>query len=114
MFLNHLNQNTPSTPRVWLRFSDVDFHSTLFKIMVRNGLILNHDFKEDLVILHFFTLNMDETLIRLKKFATLLPKYFLAETPRVLALMRLGRQSAEKERISEIKRTFKLKKLQTN
>jgi hypothetical protein len=49
---------------------------------------------------------MDETLIRLKKFATLLPKYRIAETPQALALMRFGRQSAEKERISEINRTF--------
>jgi hypothetical protein len=32
-----------------------------FKIMVRNGLILNHDFKEDRVILHVFLLFMDET-----------------------------------------------------
>ncbi|MGN7396498.1 hypothetical protein [Peribacillus frigoritolerans] len=80
MFLNHLIQNTPSTPRVWLQFSDVDFHSSLFKIMVRNGLILNHDFKEAPVIIHFFTFYMDETLIRLKKFATLLPKYWLADT----------------------------------
>ncbi|UYY96705.1 hypothetical protein OJ967_14525 [Peribacillus frigoritolerans] len=74
--------------------------------MVRNGLILNHDFKEALVIIHFFTFYMDETLTRLKKFATLLSKYWLAETPQALALMRLGRQSAEKERISEIKTTF--------
>ncbi|MEV5116572.1 hypothetical protein MRBL20_004877 [Peribacillus frigoritolerans] len=49
---------------------------------------------------------MDETLIRLKKFATLLPKYWLAETTQALALKRLGRQSAEKDRIFEIKRTF--------
>ncbi|WP_214788622.1 hypothetical protein [Bacillus sp. ISL-4] len=41
-------------------------------------------------------------LIGLKKFATLLPNYWLAETPQALALMRLGRQSAERERISEI------------
>jgi hypothetical protein len=38
----------------------------------------------------------------LKKFATLLPNNWLAETPQTLALMRLGRQSAERERISEI------------
>ncbi|MGG1529191.1 hypothetical protein, partial [Peribacillus frigoritolerans] len=41
-------------------------------------------------------------LIRLNKFATLLPKYWLAETPQTLASRRLGRQSAERERISEI------------
>ncbi|WHY57592.1 hypothetical protein [Peribacillus simplex] len=41
-------------------------------------------------------------LIGLKKFATLPPNYWLAETPQELALMRLGRQSAERERISEI------------
>ncbi|MDM5210881.1 hypothetical protein QUF94_05450 [Peribacillus sp. NJ4] len=77
-----------------------------FKIMVRNGLILNHDFKEELVILHVFLLFMDETLNRLKKFATLLPNYWLAETPQALASRRLGRQSAERERISEINGTF--------
>ncbi|MES9738865.1 hypothetical protein ABWK46_16250 [Peribacillus frigoritolerans] len=41
-------------------------------------------------------------LIGLKKFATLLPNNWLAETPQALALMRLGRQSAERERITEI------------
>ncbi|WP_185151465.1 hypothetical protein [Peribacillus simplex] len=43
-----------------------------------------------------------ETLIGLKKFATLLPKNWLDETPETFTLMRLGRQSAERERISEI------------
>ncbi|MFA1713987.1 hypothetical protein ACDX66_20000 [Peribacillus frigoritolerans] len=47
-----------------------------------------------------------ETYIGLKKFATLLPNNWLAETPQALALMRLGRQSAERERISEIDWTF--------
>ncbi|MFJ7852938.1 hypothetical protein ACIQX3_09190 [Peribacillus frigoritolerans] len=37
-----------------------------------------------------------------KKFATLLPNYWLIETPKTLASRRLGRQSAERERISEI------------
>ncbi|MED4688325.1 hypothetical protein, partial [Peribacillus frigoritolerans] len=37
-----------------------------------------------------------------KKYATLLPKNWLTETPQTLALMRLGRQSAEREWISEI------------
>ncbi|MGE7904836.1 hypothetical protein ACQKNS_10635 [Peribacillus sp. NPDC094092] len=46
----------------------------------------------------FFTV----ILIGLKKFATLLPNYWLAETPQPLAARRLGRQSAERERISEI------------
>ncbi|WP_185150967.1 hypothetical protein AAEY33_23930 [Peribacillus simplex] len=45
---------------------------------------------------------MDETLIGLKNFATLLPNNWLDETPQALALMGLGRQSAERERISEI------------
>jgi hypothetical protein len=54
----------------------------------------------------FSTFYMKETLIRLKKFATLLPKYRLAETSQALALMGHGRQSAEKERISEINKTF--------
>jgi hypothetical protein len=38
----------------------------------------------------------------LKKFATLLPNNWLAETPQTLASRRLGRQSAERERIFEI------------
>ncbi|WHY54574.1 hypothetical protein [Peribacillus simplex] len=38
----------------------------------------------------------------MKKFATLLPNNWLAETPQTLALMRLGRQSAERELIFEI------------
>jgi len=46
----------------------------------------------------FFTV----ILIGLKKFATLLPNYCLAETPQPLAARRLGRQSVERERISEI------------
>ncbi|WP_260288272.1 hypothetical protein [Peribacillus aracenensis] len=41
-------------------------------------------------------------LIGFKSFATLLPKNWLAETPQPLAVRRLGRQSAERERISEI------------
>ncbi|MEC1400028.1 hypothetical protein [Peribacillus simplex] len=48
--------------------------------------------------LSFFTV----ILIGLKKFATLLPNYWLAKTPQALAPRRLGRQSAERERISEI------------
>ncbi|TFH61273.1 hypothetical protein [Peribacillus frigoritolerans] len=36
-------------------------------------------------------------LIGLKKFATLLPNDWLAETPQALALMRLGRQAAERD-----------------
>ncbi|MGG0414122.1 hypothetical protein [Peribacillus simplex] len=50
----------------------------------------------------------------MKKFATLLPNYWLAETPQALALMRLGRQSAESERISEINsdRFFELQAFQ--
>ncbi|MEY9869252.1 hypothetical protein ABIE66_004631 [Peribacillus sp. B2I2] len=55
---------------------------------------------------------MDETLIGLKKFATLLPNNWLDETPQTVALMRLGRQPAERERISEINWTvFQRKKL---
>jgi hypothetical protein len=46
----------------------------------------------------------------LKKFATLLPNNWLAETPQTLAVRRLGRQSAERERISEIKGSFFKKK----
>ncbi|MBR8644655.1 hypothetical protein KEH51_09775 [[Brevibacterium] frigoritolerans] len=41
-----------------------------------------------------------------KKFATLLPNNWLAETPQTLASRRLGRQSAERERISEINWNF--------
>ncbi|MGZ9815410.1 hypothetical protein ACXM0N_05600 [Peribacillus simplex] len=38
----------------------------------------------------------------MKKFAALLPNNRIAETPQALASRRLGRQSAESERISEI------------
>jgi hypothetical protein len=48
-------------------------------------------------------------LIGLKKFATLLPKNWLAETPQTLAARRLGRQSAERQRISEIKQKHLLR-----
>ncbi|MFY0803158.1 hypothetical protein [Peribacillus frigoritolerans] len=48
------------------------------------------------------------------KFGTLLPKNWLAENPQEeLAPRRLGRQSAERERISEIAWTFLKKKLQS-
>ncbi|WP_440970138.1 hypothetical protein ACSS6N_22120 [Peribacillus frigoritolerans] len=47
-----------------------------------------------------------EILIGWKKFATLLPKYWLAETPETPESRRLGRQSAERERISEISWIF--------
>ncbi|MFF2855810.1 hypothetical protein [Peribacillus sp. NPDC058002] len=46
----------------------------------------------------FFLVILNE----LKKFATLLPNNWLAETPETLAARRLGRQSAERELISEI------------
>jgi hypothetical protein len=50
-------------------------------------------------ILHvFFTVPLNGW----KKFATLLPKNWLAETPQTLESRRLGGQSAERERISEI------------
>jgi hypothetical protein len=45
-------------------------------------------------------------LSRLMKSATLLPNNWLAETPQALASRRLGRQSAERERISEISWNF--------
>ncbi|MFJ7855057.1 hypothetical protein ACIQX3_20135 [Peribacillus frigoritolerans] len=41
-------------------------------------------------------------LIEWKKFTTLLLKNWLAETPQTLVPRRLGRQSAERERIYEI------------
>ncbi|MFS0671262.1 hypothetical protein AB1L12_25620 [Peribacillus frigoritolerans] len=37
-----------------------------------------------------------------KKYATLLPRNWLAETPETFTSRRLGRQSAERERISGI------------
>ncbi|MGG0409241.1 hypothetical protein [Peribacillus simplex] len=42
----------------------------------------------------------------MKKFVTLLPNNWLVETPQALALMQLGRQSADRERISEINWNF--------
>ncbi|SIR22545.1 hypothetical protein SAMN05878482_10359 [Peribacillus simplex] len=62
--------------------------------------------KHDLLILHGLLFISDETYIGWKKVATLLPNNWLAETPQALAPMRLGRQSAERGRISEIERTF--------
>ncbi|MED4692417.1 hypothetical protein [Peribacillus frigoritolerans] len=54
-----------------------------------------------------------ESVIGWKKIATLLPKSWLAKTPQALELRRLGRQPAERKRISEIDwNTFKIKKLQ--
>ncbi|MGG3556135.1 hypothetical protein ABES23_05465, partial [Peribacillus frigoritolerans] len=44
-----------------------------------------------------------------KKYATLLPNNWLAETPQTLASRRLGSQSAERERISEINWNFSRK-----
>ncbi|PRS40353.1 hypothetical protein C6W19_06650 [Bacillus sp. RJGP41] len=41
-----------------------------------------------------------------KKYATLLPNNWLAETPQAFALMWLGSQSAERDRVSEIKWNF--------
>jgi hypothetical protein len=46
------------------------------------------------------------SLLGWKKFATLLPNNWLAETPETLALMRLGSQSAERVWISEINWIF--------
>ncbi|MEC0272497.1 hypothetical protein [Peribacillus frigoritolerans] len=45
----------------------------------------------------------------LKRFATLLPNNWLAEIAQAHALMRLGRQSAERDRVSEISGSFKKK-----
>ncbi|MGM1033091.1 MAG: hypothetical protein ACQEXK_11535 [Bacillota bacterium] len=60
-----------------------------------------------------FFLLFYESVIGWKKIATLLPKSWLAKTPQALEPRRLGRQSAERERISEIDwNTFKIKKLQ--
>jgi hypothetical protein len=47
--------------------------------------------------LKFFTVS----LIGLKRFATLLPNNWLTKTPEALALIWLGRKSAERKRISE-------------
>jgi hypothetical protein len=46
----------------------------------------------------------------MEEIATLLPNNWLAETPQTPASRRLGRQSAERERISEIKGNFIKKK----
>jgi hypothetical protein len=59
---------------------------------------------------NFYFFIGNEILIRLKKLATFLPKNWLAETLQSLAWMRLGRQSAERERISEIKGNIFLEK----
>ncbi|MED3789373.1 hypothetical protein P4576_19515 [Peribacillus frigoritolerans] len=61
---------------------------------VRNGLIPNHDFKRNLWLcfLLFYT---DETLKRLKKFTTLLPNNWLAETPQPHAVQTVGGKGAD-------------------
>ena len=65
---------------------------------VPNGLILNYDFKtRQNYSSCFFTV----ILIGWKKFATLLPNNWLAETPQAFVQRRLGRQSAEREWVSE-------------
>ena len=74
----------------------------------RIALAPNHNFKSKTRLSScFFTV----ILKGLKKFATLLPNNWLAETPQTLASRRLGRQSAERERISEINWNVFLKKL---
>ena len=55
------------------------------------------DYKTMVFLIFFYN-----PLIGLKKFATLLPNNWLAETPQTLASMRLVRQSEERERVSEI------------
>ncbi|MDM5310494.1 hypothetical protein [Peribacillus frigoritolerans] len=50
-----------------------------------------------------------ENVIGWIKFATLLPNNWLAETPQALVPRRLGRLSAERERISEIKQKHLLR-----
>ncbi|SIR98460.1 hypothetical protein SAMN05878482_10894 [Peribacillus simplex] len=70
---------------------------------VWNGLIPNDEFKTRFLLFY-------ETFTRVKKFATLLPNNWLAKTPQTLALMRLGRQSAEREWISEINSNFFMEK----
>ncbi|MGZ9814919.1 hypothetical protein ACXM0N_02720 [Peribacillus simplex] len=50
----------------------------------------------------------------MKEFTTHLPNNWLAKTPKALALMRLGRQSAERERISENTWNLFQRKLKAN
>ncbi|MDG4849597.1 hypothetical protein P8767_20060 [Peribacillus frigoritolerans] len=50
----------------------------------------------------------------MKRCTTLLPNNWVAKTPQTLASRRLGRQSAERERISEINWNVFLKKLQAS
>jgi hypothetical protein len=81
--------------------------SIFWKKEFRIALAPNQDFKIKLEYLSCFLLvHTDETLTGLKRFATLLPKYWIAETPQALTLRRLGRQAAERERISEISCNF--------
>ncbi|MFE4075435.1 hypothetical protein [Peribacillus sp. YIM B13477] len=81
------------------RISEIDWNT--YKIKKLQALALY-------VFLLFY-----EYVIGWKKMATLLPKSWLAETPQALEPRRLGRQSAERERISEIDwNTYKIKKLQ--
>ncbi|KOR86383.1 hypothetical protein AM233_21970 [Bacillus sp. FJAT-22058] len=74
----------------------------------RIALVPNQNFKSKLDYSScFFTIILN----RLKKCATLLPNNWLAETPKALASRRLGKQSAERKRISEISWNFFLEGL---
>ncbi|WP_411739559.1 hypothetical protein [Peribacillus sp. S4] len=87
------NRNTLTPTMERKRISEINCN--FFKEKLRVGLIPIYPSCFFLVI-----------LIGLKIFATLLPNNWLAETPQALAWMRLGRQSAERERISEINCNF--------
>ncbi|MFC5363452.1 hypothetical protein [Peribacillus frigoritolerans] len=84
--------------------SYLPFQSTemFFKIKTAGRYLFGTKFKTSLSFKFFSPV----ILIGWKKIATLLPNYWLAETPQALAPRRLGRQSAEKEWISEIDWTF--------
>ncbi|MBX9956176.1 hypothetical protein H7T43_14850 [Peribacillus simplex] len=74
------------------------FERCLQALAFRNGLT-QHVFKKKTCLSFIF---FPVILNGWKKYATLLPKNWLAETPETLASRRLGRQSAERERISGI------------
>ncbi len=91
----------------------VAFHSwqsagelAFFEFVDLMGMVSTRTLVKTRLSFMFFTVILNG----LKKFR---PNNWLAKTPKALALRRLGRQSAERERISEINsNVFKKKKLQ--
>ncbi|MBD8134683.1 hypothetical protein IFR10_03935 [Bacillus sp. CFBP 13597] len=88
------------------RISEINWNDLLKKLQAS---LITNMFKTSLSFKFFSVI-----LIGMKRCATLLPNNWVAETPQAHALMRLGRQAVEKERVSEINWNVFLKKLQAS